>query len=145
MIFVLQYTTPISYTTAVTPNIDSIGIRYYDASRPLFRARFGETEDQETLLNGHFEFVSPDLGLPPLKRFPCFPQTFGFNNARRHAINRIQVNQIRISQNRKSLYSIYQTHQPYKIDPHIPAIPKWVWNTSTISPGLSAIPPPSGS
>jgi len=27
----------------------------------------------------------------------------------------------------------------------IPATPNWVWKTSTMSPGLSAIPPPSGS
>ena len=77
------------------------------------------------------------------KCFSRSPQTFGFNNARRHAINK---DPFRISKDRKSLYRIKgNARSHYEIDLHTPAIPKCVWKTSTIFPGLLEILLPSES
>lgn len=99
----------------VTPNTDFL----VWFSRPWLHASWHEIRE----ISKHFhKFVVPylTLRLSPLQWFPCFPQTFGFNNARRHTINRIQVDQIRISQDRQSFMRRIR---------NAPALQNWLTHT----------------
>jgi hypothetical protein len=82
---------------------------------------------------------------PARKRLPARAQPLRFDDRRGHAVHRVEVDEPRIAEQRQSCGIINVIFVEGRYKRHGPAMPKCVWKTSTMSPGRSAMPPPSGS